>query len=132
MNALETAKQYYSAFNNKNWQEMLDLVHTEILHEPNQGDPRMGKEKFTEFLLMMDQSYEENLTDMVFFTEPSGTRISVEFVVNGIYKKGEEGMPEAHGQRYVLPAAAFLEVKEGKISRVTTFYNLPHWISLVS
>lgn len=132
MNALETAKQYYSAFNNKNWQEMLDLVHTEILHEPNQGDPRMGKEKFTEFLQMMDQSYEENLTDMVFFTEPSGTRISVEFVVNGIYKKGEEGMPEAHGQRYVLPAAAFLEVKEGKISRVTTFYNLPHWISLVS
>ncbi len=132
MNALETAKQYYSAFNNKNWQEMLDLVHTEILHEPNQGDPRMGKEKFTEFLQMMDQSYEETLTDMVFFTEPSGTRISVEFVVNGIYKKGEEGMPEAHGQRYVLPAAAFLEVKEGKISRVTTFYNLPHWISLVS
>ncbi|WP_149241980.1 nuclear transport factor 2 family protein [Dyadobacter sp. 32] len=132
MNALETAKQYYSAFNNKNWQEMLDLVHTEILHEPNQGDPRMGKEKFTEFLQMMDQSYEETLSDMVFFTEPSGTRISVEFVVNGIYKKGEEGMPEAHGQRYVLPAAAFLEVKEGKISRVTTFYNLPHWISLVS
>jgi steroid delta-isomerase-like uncharacterized protein len=56
----------------------------------------------------------------------------VEFTVNGIYKKGEEGLPAAHGQSYVLPAAAFLEVKDGKIARVTTYYNLPLWISLVS
>ncbi len=81
---------------------------------------------------MMDTSYEETLTDMVFFTEPSGQRIAVEFMVNGIYKQGEEGMPVAHGQQYVLPAAAFVEVSEEKITRVTTFYNLPLWISLVS
>jgi steroid delta-isomerase-like uncharacterized protein len=53
-------------------------------------------------------------------------------VVNGIYKKGEEGLPEAHGQTYVLPAGAFLEVKDGKITRVTTYYNLTLWIELVS
>jgi steroid delta-isomerase-like uncharacterized protein len=81
---------------------------------------------------MMDTSYEETLTDMVFFTASDDTRVAAEFTVNGIYKKGEEGFPEAHGQSYVLPAAAFLEVKAGKISRVTTYYNLPHWISLVS
>lgn len=80
----------------------------------------------------MDDSYEENLTEMVFFSEPSGNRVAVEFVVNGIYKKGEEGLPEAKNQTYVLPAAAFLEVKEDKITRVTTYYNLPLWIDLVS
>jgi steroid delta-isomerase-like uncharacterized protein len=132
MTALDTVKQYYTCFNNKNWKGMLDLLHEEIRHEPNQGDPRIGIEKFTEFLQMMDTSYEETLTNMVFFNEPGNTRIAVEFTVNGIYKKGEEGLPEAHGQTYVLPAAAFLEVKEGKISRVTTYYNLPLWISLVS
>jgi steroid delta-isomerase-like uncharacterized protein len=132
MSALDIVKQYYSSFNNKDWQRMLNLLHTEIRHEPNQGDPRIGKEKFTEFLQMMDDSYEETLTDMVFFSEPTDTRVSVEFVVNGIYKKGEEGLPDAHGQSYVLPAAAFLELKEGKIARVTTYYNLPLWISLVS
>jgi len=132
MTALDIVKDYYSNFNKKNWQGMLDLLHSGIRHEPNQGDPRIGKEKFTEFLKMMDDSYEETLTDMVFFSEPGDTRVAVEFVVNGIYKKGEEGLPEAHGQSYVLPAAAFLEVKEGKISRVTTYYNLPFWISLVS
>lgn len=111
---------------------MLALLDPEIRHEPNQGDVRIGKEKFTEFLQMMDESYEETLTNMVFFSEPGDSRIAVEFTVNGVYKKGEEDMPKAYGQSYVLPAAAFLEVKEGRIVRVTTYYNLPHWLKLVS
>lgn len=132
MTALDTVKQYYNSFNEKDWEGMLSLLHPEVRHEPNQGEVRTGIEKFTEFMQMMDDSYEETLTDMVFFTEPTDTRVSVEFVVNGIYKKGGEGFPEAHGQKYVLPAAAFLEVTGGKISRVTTYYNLELWIKLVS
>lgn len=132
MTALDTVKQYYNSFNEKDWEGMLSLLHPEVRHEPNQGEVRIGIEKFTEFMQMMDDSYEETLTDMVFFTEPTDTRVSVEFVVNGIYKKGDEGFPEAHGQKYVLPAAAFLEVTGGKISRVTTYYNLELWIKLVS
>ena len=97
-----------------------------------QGDVRIGLEKFTAFLQKMDEAYEETLTNMVFFSEPQGKRVAVEFVVNGIYKQAEEGLPEAHGQSYVLPAGAFLEVTDGKISRVTTYYNLPLWIELVS
>jgi len=132
MAALDIVKQYYSSFNKKDWQGMLDLLHSEIRHEPNQGDVRIGKELFTEFLKMMDDSYEETLTDMVFFTEPNDTRIAAEFTVNGVYNKGDDDMPTAHGQTYVLPAAAFLEIKDGKISRITTYYNLPLWIKLVS
>jgi len=132
MAALDVVKQYYSSFNRKDWQGMLDLLHSEIRHEPNQGDVRIGKELFTEFLKMMDDSYEETLTEMVFFTEPGGTRVAAEFTVNGVYNKGEDDMPAAHGQTYVLSAAAFLEIKEDKISRVTTYYNLPLWIKLVS
>jgi len=132
MTALETVQQYYEAFNARNWKGMLALLHPEVRHEANQGDVRIGLEKFTAFLQKMDEAYEETLTDMVFFSEPQGKRVAVEFVVNGIYKQAEEGLPEAHGQSYVLPAGAFLEVTDGKISRVTTYYNLPLWIELVS
>ncbi|MEA5259194.1 nuclear transport factor 2 family protein [Arcicella aquatica] len=132
MTSLEIVKQYYACFNNKDWAGMLALLHPDVRHEPNQGEPRIGIELFTEFMRHMDESYEETLTDMVFFDEPNNERVAVEFVVNGIYKKGEEGLPEAHNQSYILPAAAFLGVKEGKISRVTTYYNLPLWIKLVS
>lgn len=132
MTSLAIVKQYYACFNNKDWAGMLALLHPEVRHEPNQGEPRIGIELFTEFLRHMDESYEETLTDMFFFVEPTDERVAVEFVVNGIYKKGEEGLPEAHNQTYILPAAAFLGLKDGKISRVTTYYNLPLWIQLVS
>lgn len=132
MTALETVKQYYNRFNQQDWEGMLSLVHPDIRHEPNQGEPRIGKEKFAEFMQQMDEAYEERLSDMTFFTEASGSGVAAEFVVNGIYKKADEGFPPARNQQYRLPAAAFLEVKDGKISRVTTYYNLQHWISLVS
>jgi steroid delta-isomerase-like uncharacterized protein len=132
MTALDTVKKYYAAFNQQDWEGMLALVHPEVRHEPNQGEPRLGKDKFKEFLKGMDEAYQELLTEMVFFSEPSGKRIAVEFTVNGIYKKGEEGFPPANGQSYELPAAAFLEVQDGKITRVTTYYNLPLWVKRVS
>ncbi len=88
MAALDIVRQYYNSFNEKNFEGMLALLHPEVRHEPNQGEVRVGIEKFTEFMKMMDDSYEETLTDMVFFTEPTDKRVSVEFVVNGIYKKG--------------------------------------------
>jgi steroid delta-isomerase-like uncharacterized protein len=131
--SLEIAKEYYHYFNTRNWEGMLGLLSPNIRHEPNQGEePRIGIDQFTAFLRHMDESYEETLTDMVFFSEPADQRVAVEFTVNGIYKKGEEGLPKAHGQQYVLPAAAFLEIKESKIVRVTTYYNLTQWIRLVS
>jgi steroid delta-isomerase-like uncharacterized protein len=132
MNALEIVKEYYGHFNAKNWDGMMALLDAEIRHEANQGDVRIGLEKFREFLGTMDTCYDETLTDMVFFAEPSNSRVAVEFVVNGIYKVADEGLPPAHNQTYVLPAGAFLEVKNGKISRVTTYYNLPLWIELVT
>ena len=111
---------------------MLSLVSENILHEPNQSEPRLGIEKFNEFLSKMDECYEENLTDLIYYSEASGQKFACEFVVNGTYKKGEEGLPQAHGQKYILPASAFLTVENGKITRVATSYNLEKWIELVS
>lgn len=132
MKAVEIVAQYYQAFNDKNWEKMLSLVDENIQHDSNQGETRMGMELFKKFVDKMDVAYDEKLTDMVFMGESTDTRVAAEFVVNGIYKEAEEGLPAAHGQKYVLPAGAFLEVKNGKITRVTTYYNLELWIQLVS
>jgi steroid delta-isomerase-like uncharacterized protein len=132
MTSLQIVQQYYEYFNQKNWQGMLSLLHTEVRHESNQSDVRIGIDKFNDFLKKMDECYEEQLTDMVFFTESSNQIIAAEFTVNGIYKKADDDLPPAHHQSYVLPAAAFLALKEGKVSRVTTYYNLTLWLELVS
>ncbi len=132
MSALGIVKQYYQYFNQRNWEGMLSLLHMDIKHEANQGETRVGIDLFKEFLAHMDTCYEETLTDMVFFSEPADTRVAVEFTVNGIYKSTDGDLPEAKGQQYILPAGAFLEVKEGKVARVTTYYNLSLWMDLVS
>jgi steroid delta-isomerase-like uncharacterized protein len=132
MNHLETIKQYYQYFNEGNWEGMLSLVADDIHHYPNQGNLRNGIELFREFLKKMDTAYSEKLTDLVFYSGDAEGKFAASFTVNGIYKIAEDGMPPAHGQSYVLPAAAFLEVKDGQISSVRTYYNLEEWIGLVS
>jgi steroid delta-isomerase-like uncharacterized protein len=131
MTTLELVQHYYACFNRKDWEGMLACLSDDVRHEINQGDPQTGIQLFRDFLHHMDECYDENLTDLVFMTEPSGTRCAAEFTVNGIYKKTDKDGPPARNQSYTLPAGAFLEVADGKITRVTTYYNVPLWIRLV-
>lgn len=80
----------------------------------------------------MDDAYEERLEELVFYTTSDEGKVSVQFMVHGKYKVSEEGLPPAHGQVYVPPAAAFLTVRNGRIMSVTTYYNLNEWIEKVS
>lgn len=132
MTELDIVKSYYNNFNNRNWQGMLDIVSDDIVHYPNEGEPRHGKELFAQFLRKMDTAYNEKLTGMIFYTTSDPSKIAVQFTVNGIYKIAEDGLPPAHGQSYVIPAAAFLEIRDGRVRSVTTYYNLQEWIEKVS
>lgn len=132
MTSTELISRYYAAFNAKNWQAMLDCVSDTIRHHVNEGSQRGDKEKFRDFLAHMDECYDENLQDVVVMISPDGARAAAEFIVHGIYKKTDAGLPPAHGQTYVLPAGAFFEIRDGLIERVTTYYNLQEWIRQVS
>ena len=124
--------RYYDAFNEGNAAGMLDCLIDDIEHRVNEGAHRIGKEKFAEFCSHMGVSYREQLKEMAVFANDAGDRAAAEFVVHGEYLKNDPGLPEAKGQRYILPAGGFFDVKGGKIARITTFYNLNDWIAQVS
>jgi steroid delta-isomerase-like uncharacterized protein len=128
----EIVKRYFDAFNAGDVDAMLDCLSDDIAHQVNEGQIRTGKAKFAEFCAHMSRCYKETLTDMVIFEAEGGTRAAAEFIVNGEYLATDEGLPEAHGQTYRLPAGSFMSLKDGKISRVTTFYNLADWVKQVS
>jgi len=132
----QTAKDivtaYYAAFNAADPAAMLACVSDDIEHRVNEAGIRRGRAKFTEFCAHMGVSYRETLKDIEIFSNAAGTRAAAEFIVHGEYLQTDPGLPEAHGQRYTLPAGAFFDLKDGKISRVTTFYNLNDWIAQVS
>ncbi|MBP9182129.1 MAG: nuclear transport factor 2 family protein [Fuscovulum sp.] len=125
-------QRYYDAFNAGDAAGMLECLTDDIEHRVNEGAHRIGRAKFAEFCGHMGVSYREQLKDMVVFANDDGSRGAAEFVVHGEYLKTDPGLPEARGQRYVLPAGGFFEVRGGRIARITTFYNLNDWVAQVS
>ncbi|WP_439550947.1 ketosteroid isomerase-related protein [Falsiroseomonas sp.] len=125
-------RRYYAAFNAGDRAAMLALLHDQVAHDPNQGTRRIGKQAFTQFLARMDGAYAEQLEDIVVMVDATGTRAAAEFTVVGRYLRTDEGLPEARGQTYRIPAGAFLAVEGALISRITTYYNLEDWIAQVS
>jgi steroid delta-isomerase-like uncharacterized protein len=124
--------RYYAAFNAGDAGGMLDCVAEDVEHRVNEGGVRRGRALFAEFCSHMGVSYREELKDLVIFANADGTRGAAEFVVHGEYLQTDPGLPEAKGQRYLLPAGGFFDIRDGKIARVTTFYNLNDWIAQVS
>jgi len=125
-------ERYYAAFNRGDWPGMLDCLADEVAHDTNQGSRETGREAFRVFLGRMERSYRERLEDVVVMVSADGRRAAAEYVVHGEYLADDEGLPPARGQRYVLPGGAFFEVRGGRITRVTNYYNLNDWIAQVS
>ncbi len=109
----------------------LSLLAEDVAHDINQGKREVGKAAFGEFMAHMNRCYRERLVDMVIMASDDGSHASAEFTVLGEYLVTDEGLPAARGQTYRLPAGAFFEVREGRVARVTNYYNLQDWIAQV-
>jgi len=138
MNRDDTAaliRRYLDAFNAKDFDAMLDCLSDEVIHDINQGGREIGKEKFRWFNARMTRHYNEELGDIAIMVDETGIHAAAEFTVRGAYLATDEGLPEATGQRYSLPAGIFFEVEDGddstEITRVSTSYNLNDWIAQV-
>ncbi len=129
---MEIVRRYFDAFNAGDTDAMLDCLTDDVAHHVNEGQVRVGRDKFAAFCTHMTRCYSENLTDLVILQDATGTRAAAEYVVNGTYLTTDDGLPEAHGQTYRLPAGSFFDVEQGRIARVTTYYNLADWVRQVS
>jgi steroid delta-isomerase-like uncharacterized protein len=123
---------YYAAFNRGDWPGMLVTLAVSVAHDINQGQRETGVSAFRLFLDRMARSYREEVRDLVVMGSPDGRRVAAEFTVHGKYLATDEGLPPARGQTYVLPAGAFFEVNDTKITRVSNYYNLQDWLRQVS
>ena len=122
---------YYAAFNSGDREALLAMLSDDVVHEINEGGVETGKEAFRAFLARMDHCYRETVGDLVVMSGPDGSRAAAEFHIRGEYLATDEGLPEAAGQTYRLRVGAFFEIRDGRISRVTNYYNLRRWLELV-
>jgi steroid delta-isomerase-like uncharacterized protein len=130
--AIALVQRYYDAFNRGDWEAMLACLADDVAHDLNQGGREHGREAFRAFLARMQASYREQLQKIVVMASADGLHAAAEYEVHGSYLADDEGLPPAHGQRYVLPGGAFFDIRDGRISRVSNYYNLADWIAQVS
>ena len=128
----ELVLAYYAAFNRGDRDAMLALLGDDVAHDLNQGAREIGRDAFAAFMTRMDRCYREQLRDIVVMASPDGSRAAAEYVVHGEYLANDDGLPPANGQTYVLPGGAFFEIRDGRIARVTNYYNLQDWIAQVA
>ena len=131
MTATELVQAYYAAFNAGDMPTFLDLLAEDVVHDINQGERQVGKATFAAFMHKMNRCYRERLADIVVMQNAAGDRAAAEFVVHGEYLADDEGLPPANGQTYVLPAGAFFEIRNGKVARISNYYNLNDWVAQV-
>jgi steroid delta-isomerase-like uncharacterized protein len=129
--AVHLVQAYYDAFNAGDRDAMLALLTDDVAHDPNQGTRDTGRDAFAAFMRRMDASYRERLEDIVVMASTDGRHAAAEYVVHGTYLADDAGLPPARGQRYVLPGGAFFGIRDGRIARVSNFYNLEDWIAQV-
>jgi steroid delta-isomerase-like uncharacterized protein len=122
-------RAYFEAFNRHDAEALIATLVEDVVHDINEGPTEVGKEAFRRFKAHMDECYREQIKDLVVMV--NGERGAVEFLCEGEYLKTDGNLPEATGQRYAIPAA-FFEVRDGRIARVTSYYNLRTWIAAIS
>jgi steroid delta-isomerase-like uncharacterized protein len=132
MQTSELIKLYYDRFNEGDMQQFLALLDDDVVHDLNQGERQIGKAQFGNFMRRMNHSYKENIKKLIIMVSSDNQHAAAEYVVEGTYLATDEGLPAAHNQKYVIPGGAFFVIQNGKIARVTNYYNLNDWLAQVT
>lgn len=128
---IDLIHRYYAAFNAGDMSTFLGLLTEEVAHDINQGGREIGRDAFVSFMQRMNTSYREQIVNIVVFASADGSRAAAEFTVLGEYLKTDEGLPPATGQKYTLPAGAFFDIADGRVARISNYYNLQDWLKQV-
>ena len=123
--------RYYAAFNVGDMDTFLALLTDDVAHDINQSGREIGRDTFAAFMRRMNTSYREQIVNITVFASEDGQRAAAEFTVLGEYLKTDEGLPPATGQKYTLPAGAFFDIRDGKVARISNYYNLQDWLRQV-
>ncbi|MFZ4763562.1 MAG: ketosteroid isomerase-related protein [Roseimicrobium sp.] len=128
---IDLITRYYATFNSGDRVAFMKLLDEHVKHDINQGAVETGVEAFGKFLERMDRCYKEQVRELQVFATDDGSRGAAEFYIDGVYLNTDEGLPKATGQTYYLRVGAFFDIRFGKISRVTNYYNLQDWLRQV-
>jgi steroid delta-isomerase-like uncharacterized protein len=129
-NTEQLISEYFRAFNAHSADELFAILHEDVVHIINEDATEYGLGAFKKFKQHMDDCYLETITDLCIMV--NGNRGAAEFTCSGEYLKTDGDLPKAKGQKYSIPAAAFFEIDDQKITRITSYYSLKGWVEAIN
>lgn len=117
-------KTYYDALNKKDMNLFFSIMSNDVIHDINQGASETGITKFKTYMKKTNNSFDENLSEILIMVSNDGKHAAAQWVDHGVYYKDYPGMKiHATNQKFTLNGGHFFEIHDGKLSRVTTYYN---------
>lgn len=129
---IQLVKTYFEALNKKDMNLYFSIIDKNVIHDINQGTSEQGIEKFKEFMKKAGDSFDEKLSNLVIMVSDDGKYAAARWLDHGTYIKDFVGMDiPAKNQKYTLSGGHFFEIQHGKITRVTTYYNIADFMEQV-
>lgn len=129
---VDLVKKYFDAINKKDMDGFFAIMSNDVIHDINQDGSEKGVEKFKQFMEKANASFDEKLSDIVIMISEDGKQAAAKWIDHGKYFKDFPGLDvKAHNQTYKLAGGHFFEIKHGKISRVTTYYNTTEFMKQI-
>lgn len=125
-------KKYYEYFNKKDIDGILSLVTDDVINDANQGDSVTGKEALKKAIETAWEYFDEQVSNLDLMVNADGSNVASEYVVNGTYYKTKPGLFPSTNQHYEIIATAVFKIRDGKISRITRYYNTKKWLDIVN
>ncbi len=123
---------YFDALNKKDMGLYFSIMDKTVIHDINQGTSEQGTEKYKKFMKKVGDSFDEKLSDLIIMVSDDGKYAAARWIDHGIYIKDFPGMDiPAKNQKYALAGGHFFEIRNGKLSRVTTYYNAADFMDQV-
>ena len=116
-------RAFFTAFNLKDFDELLDLLSEDVIHDTPDGKREYGKAAYQAHLERINRTFSRSTDDLAVMLSDDGRRAAAEFTLIGTYLESAEGLPPAANQSFVLPGAMLFVVVEGEITRVTEYSN---------
>lgn len=124
-NTINLIKTYFESYNARQANTYFGTISSNVVNETNQGNAIVGLETFKVFMHAFMTSFDSRMSQIVLLVSDDGRYASASWVNTGTYVKSDPAITAipAKNQKYTVHGANFFEVSDGKIARITTYYN---------
>ncbi|MFA9461318.1 nuclear transport factor 2 family protein [Thiohalorhabdus methylotrophus] len=112
--------RYFRAYNARDIEKLLLLVHDDLLHDVETCRREIGKQAFARFLAAKNARCDEHVYDLEILVSRDGRHAAAEYKVLGFFlEPGDRPAPSA--ETYRVGAGTFFDVRDGRIGRISSY-----------